>query len=119
MVFTDLQMLVPSMKSNQATPMMEQPEKIRKDSYSHNLQPVLQNQNYDGEVAQKNYQASNINPASKNLELFEQDDIKKVLEDMDEDKRELLEKLSQSDEDILQYLNNTMLENEPTEVLIK
>jgi hypothetical protein len=38
---------------------------------------------------------------------------------MDENKRELLEKLSQSDEDILQYLNSTMLENEPTEVLIK
>jgi len=38
---------------------------------------------------------------------------------MDDNKRELLEKLSQSDEDILQYLNTTMLENEPTEVLIK
>lgn len=52
-------------------------------------------------------------------QLFEQDDIRRVLEDMDENKRELLEKLSQSDEDILQYLNSTMLENEPTEVLIK
>lgn len=38
---------------------------------------------------------------------------------MDDNKRELLERLSQSDEDILQYLNTTMLENEPTEVLIK
>ena len=56
---------------------------------------------------------------SKQLEIFEQDDIKKVLEDMDDDKREILEKLSQSDEDILQYLNNTLLENEPTKVLIK
>jgi hypothetical protein len=51
--------------------------------------------------------------------LFEHDDIRRVLDDMDENKKELLEKLSQSDEDILQYLNSTMLENEPTEVLIK
>lgn len=51
--------------------------------------------------------------------LFEQDDIRRVLEDMDDGKKELLEKLSQSDEDILQYLNSTVLENEPTEVLIK
>ena len=51
--------------------------------------------------------------------LFDQDEIRRAMEDIDQDKRELLEKLSQSDEDILQYLNTTMLENEPTEVLIK
>jgi len=53
------------------------------------------------------------------MEQFEEDDIKKVLEGMDEDKKELLENLSKNDEDILQYLNSTLLENEPTEVLIK
>lgn len=115
MVFTDLQMLVPFTKSGQGQmQFMESTDNYKNDNNGHDLRPVLTDENAnDGAKSPK------IELSSDPERLFEHNDIRRVMDGMDESKKELLEKLSKSDEDILQYLNSTMLENEPTEVLIK
>lgn len=114
MVFTDLQMLIPSNKSSEIQRgLIEQSDKMRSEFGSNDLKPTMLGQMSD------EHQSQGATISKDPERLFDQEEIRRAMEDIDQDKRELLEKLSQSDEDILQYLNTTMLENEPTEVLIK
>lgn len=114
MVFTDMQMLVPSNKSKDRYPYNNSGDMYRGEQGPHDLKPVL-----GIEDGMDSSRSPGIALSNNPERLFEHNDIRRVMDEMDDDKRELLERLSKSDEDILQYLNSTMLENEPTEVLIK